>query len=628
MIAAERRVARLASYRGRYYWGGTAVWVLYFVFPLLPGWLTRWVFDTFQSRGASPAFWLGLVGLAAAEAVAVVAIWWGHILYNKGMHAAVSLVRANAVHAQLASGGEDAAPRTLSTGDALARLRDDPIDVLFLADNWVDLAGSVIYGTGAAFLLARIDPWAALVGIAPLFAIGAANSTVGNVVRRIRAKARVATSEVSGFLNATFQSTLTVKLSGAQADVVDRLDTLNRRRATTMVADQVWNDGLYAVNNCLTDTCVGLALVVAARSRLSAGEVSLFATYLFNLVWLPQRLGGVVVGRRRYDVSAGRLDELVSPPPPPPDEADTAQIKREHDSKHESEDESEDESESGSQGERPRASQGRRARHARRRRKHARTRRRARAARPPAAMPGGVDRLVVHRPLPILVAAPLPRPASRERQRLARLEVRGLQISARDVGPVDFALGAGSLTVVAGPVGSGKSSLLRGLLGLVETDAGDVLWNGRLIGDRASFFVPPQAGYVPQVPRLFAESLADNVRLGYPIDDAALADALHLAVLDDDVAGFSDGVDTLIGSRGVRLSGGQAQRAAAARAFVHRPELLVLDDLASALDAETEIALWDRLAAAGLTVLTASNRAVTLAKADQIIRLGDTTDPR
>ncbi|MFV0524751.1 MAG: ATP-binding cassette domain-containing protein [Acidimicrobiales bacterium] len=83
-----------------------------------------------------------------------------------------------------------------------------------------------------------------------------------------------------------------------------------------------------------------------------------------------------------------------------------------------------------------------------------------------------------------------------------------------------------------------------------------------------------------------------------------------------------DGLDTLIGSRGLRLSGGQAQRAAGARALVHEPELLVLDDLTSALDIDTEIALWDRLATAGMTVLAASNRPVARARADRILELG------
>jgi ATP-binding cassette subfamily B protein len=192
----------------------------------------------------------------------------------------------------------------------------------------------------------------------------------------------------------------------------------------------------------------------------------------------------------------------------------------------------------------------------------------------------------------------------------------------RGVGPIDLTLDRGSLTVVSGPVGAGKTSLLRGVLGLVPTDAGEVCWNGEPVVDRARFFVPPQCSYVPQVPRLFAESLADNLRLGHRLDDAELHRAIRLASFERDVAAFGAGLSTMIGSRGVRLSGGQAQRAAAARAFVHRPELLVLDDLASALDPDTELEMWERLAASGFTVLAASNRPAALARADQVITLG------
>ena len=89
-----------------------------------------------------------------------------------------------------------------------------------------------------------------------------------------------------------------------------------------------------------------------------------------------------------------------------------------------------------------------------------------------------------------------------------------------------------------------------------------------------------------------------------------------------DVADLPAGLETVVGARGVRLSGGQVQRAAGARAMAHRPELLVLDDLTSALDVDTELAMWERLAASGCTVLAASNRPVALARADRVIELG------
>src|ERR671930_1282864 len=101
----------------------------------------------------------------------------------------------------------------------------------------------------------------------------------------------------------------------------------------------------------------------------------------------------------------------------------------------------------------------------------------------------------------------------------------------------------------------------------------------------------------PQVPRLFSGTLRDNVLLGVPVGEVALERALRAAVLEPDVLRLEQGLDTLVGPRGVRLSGGQVQRTAAARALVREPELLVLDDLSSALDVETERALGKGLKA-------------------------------
>jgi ATP-binding cassette, subfamily B, bacterial len=102
-----------------------------------------------------------------------------------------------------------------------------------------------------------------------------------------------------------------------------------------------------------------------------------------------------------------------------------------------------------------------------------------------------------------------------------------------------------------------------------------------------------------------------------------LARAARLAALDDDLRDFADGFETRIGVNGTRLSGGQAQRAAAARMFVCTPQLLVFDDLSSALDLDTERLLWDRVFAQGATCLVVSHRPFVLERADQVIRLGD-----
>jgi ATP-binding cassette, subfamily B, bacterial len=211
---------------------------------------------------------------------------------------------------------------------------------------------------------------------------------------------------------------------------------------------------------------------------------------------------------------------------------------------------------------------------------------------------------------------------------LQRLEARGLSYhypgSAHGVAGVDVTLTRGSFTVVTGRIGSGKTTLLRTLLGLLPRDAGEIYWNGRPVADPASFLTPPRAAYTPQTPRLFSESLRDNILMGVPEDEADLAGSLRAAVLERDIPDLEAGLETRVGPRGVKLSGGQAQRTAAARMFVRAPDLLVVDDLSSALDVDTERLLWERLfARPEATCLAVSHRRAALRRADHIIVLKD-----
>jgi ATP-binding cassette, subfamily B, bacterial len=223
---------------------------------------------------------------------------------------------------------------------------------------------------------------------------------------------------------------------------------------------------------------------------------------------------------------------------------------------------------------------------------------------------------------------PLPDLPERDTDQFERLEARGLTFrypgSDKGIFGVDLVVERGQLVVVTGRVGAGKTTLLRVLLGLLPRDAGDVLWNDRPVADLATFLVPPRAAYTPQVPRLFSETLRDNILMGLPERDGRLASAVRAAVLERDLPELERGLDTLVGPRGVKLSGGQLQRAAAARMFVREPDLFVVDDLSSALDVETELTLWDRLfARPGATVLAVSHRRPALLRADHIIVLKD-----
>jgi ATP-binding cassette subfamily B protein len=236
---------------------------------------------------------------------------------------------------------------------------------------------------------------------------------------------------------------------------------------------------------------------------------------------------------------------------------------------------------------------------------------------------------------PVYLRGPLPEAgyvAKTVTHRLETLAVSGLTYhypgSNKGITDIDLCLKRGSLTVITGRIGSGKTTLLRVLGGLLPKEAGAIRWNGEPVEDPATFFQPPRAAYTPQVPLLFSESLRDNILLGLPEDKVDLQAAIQAAVLERDVEELENGLETLVGPKGVKLSGGQVQRTAAARMFVREPELLVFDDLSSALDVETEQMLWRRLFSGGdggrsgsPTCLVVSHRRSALRRADHIIVL-------
>ena len=228
-------------------------------------------------------------------------------------------------------------------------------------------------------------------------------------------------------------------------------------------------------------------------------------------------------------------------------------------------------------------------------------------------LPPGVD----------LVAgtAPAPRPAPREP--LDRLGLERLTAVHDDgtvgVHDVDLEVDAGSLVLVTGRVGSGKSSLLAALAGLLRHE-GAVRWNGRVVHDAQRFLRPGQIAYVGQVPRVLSGTVGENITLGHRYPAGVVDRAVDDARLGPDLAA-AGGADAVVGHRGIRLSGGQVQRLAMARALATGAELVVADDVSSALDVHTEIELWAALRHRGSTVVGASTKRAALARADRVVVL-------
>jgi ATP-binding cassette subfamily B protein len=210
------------------------------------------------------------------------------------------------------------------------------------------------------------------------------------------------------------------------------------------------------------------------------------------------------------------------------------------------------------------------------------------------------------------------------------IEIRGLTFSyAGPGGPpavagIDLRIPRGSRVALVGPVGSGKSTLANLLARFYPVPRGTVFLGGTDIDDIPLGRLRRSIGYVPQEAFLFSRTLRDNIALGTPeAGDAEVASAVELSRLAPDVAVFPRGLDTAVGERGFTLSGGQRQRTTLARAVVGEPELLILDDSLSSVDADTERAILEQIHAGARdrTLILISHRMSTLARMDTIVVL-------
>ena len=189
-----------------------------------------------------------------------------------------------------------------------------------------------------------------------------------------------------------------------------------------------------------------------------------------------------------------------------------------------------------------------------------------------------------------------------------------------------FSLEKGQTLGLVGQTGSGKTALIKLLLREYDVDQGAIYLNGHDIRDYRLADLRSLMGYVPQDQFLFASSILDNIRFGNPdLPFSAVEEATQLAQVYQDIQAMPEGFDTVIGEKGVSLSGGQKQRLAMSRAMILNPDILILDDSLSAVDAKTEFAIIDNLKETrkDKTTIITAHRLSAVVHADLILVMQD-----
>ena len=180
------------------------------------------------------------------------------------------------------------------------------------------------------------------------------------------------------------------------------------------------------------------------------------------------------------------------------------------------------------------------------------------------------------------------------------------------------------MTAVVGPSGAGKSTLIDMIMGLLQPERGHILIDNIPLSQSNLLSWRKSISYVPQDPFLFNGSIRENLLMIFPeATDEQIWEALEFAAAADFVRKLPQGLDTLVGDRGIRLSGGERQRIVLARAILRKPSILVLDEATSALDTENERKIQEAIEQlkGKMTIIVIAHRLSTISNADQVIVL-------
>ena len=549
----------LAAYqRGRYVFL-CAIQVVIWLLLMLPGLLGQKFFDLLTGKAHVAG---GIAGLAIAFIVSEAALIGSYFL-NVAQEAVASssvasLVRSNLFDAVLRRCTEPLCCG--SAGAAVSRFRDDIDEIVSFLSLLTSAIGMGVFVAVGIAVMFSINAEITLAVFIPLVVIIVVAERAGGALERYRTQSREAAAAVTGAIGEGFGAIEAIQAAGAEIHLATHIAELNKARKNTALREGLFSQIVGSINaHSISLGTAAILLLAAKEMRAGTFTVGDFALFTFYLGYVTTIIG--LVGS--MNVAYKKV---------------TVSIRR------------------------------------------------------VAELAHGSDAVSLAEHKPVLEEAiePIDVP-TQPRVRLAAqpslrgLRARGLTVrygsSSRGLVNCDIDILPGSLTVITGRTGSGKTTLLRALLGLIPTESGTIEWNGERIGNDAESLAPPRAAFTPQTPTLFSTTIRENIHLGMPEVSERLQSVLQATALDRDLRDMDQGLDTVLGAHGSRLSGGQTQRVAVARMLLRDAELLVMDDPSSALDLETERHLFDAIRSDGRTFVVASTRTTALNCADTVIVL-------
>ncbi|GGA14141.1 HlyB/MsbA family ABC transporter [Paenibacillus marchantiophytorum] len=552
---------RLIMYRPMRYFINAIAWTVIYLAPIAAGLVTKEFFDSLTGNSKLGYSVWGLIALLMAAALGRIILIVIGFITDVNFRFRMGMLLRRNLLEHVLK-QPGAQAIPVSPGEAISHFRDD-VDQSEEAASWsVDVFGMTCFALVSGYILIRIDAQMTLLVFMPIVLVITAAQLATVRLQKYRAASREATSKVTGEISEMFGNVQAIQVAGAEKRVIARFRSFGDSRRKAMLKDRLMTELLDSVFSNSVNLGTGLILLLAGtKMRAGTFTVGDFALFVYYLTFVTQFISNVGKFITYFKQMSVSLERLTFLL-----QGASAKVLTMVNSLH------------------------------------------LTKGSPLPGMTEGTDKLG---------------------GKLERLDVNGLSYAYADTGrgisDIHFSLQKGSFTVVTGTIGSGKTTLVRSLLGLLPKGEGTIAWNGVPVEDPGTFFTPSRSAYTAQVPRLYSDTLRNNILLGQAEQNDSLPQALHAAVMEFDVAQLPGGLDTVIGPRGVKLSGGQAQRTAAARMLVRDAELYVFDDLSSALDVETEQKLWERMfqRRADATCLVVSHRKTALTRADHIIVMRD-----